>query len=511
MLNAFERTLATISPAWAYRRFAYRSALEIAARGYAAADANRKTGDWYAPTTSANAEIGQGATRIRARVHDLVRNNPYAAVVPRRLSAKVWGRGIKPSLNIGDIDDPRRQVAMDTWLRFVEHSDPEGQLDFYGQGNVLARTLFEGGEALVRFLPRPASFDLPVPLQLEILEGEQLDGMKNEALKDGGVIIQGVEFDSAGRRVAYWIFPEHPGDAITSFTKRLGFASERVPADQIRHVFEPLRAKQARGVSVFTPIVIKLKNVDDYDDAEAQRKRIASCFAAFVKRPGGMATSPLAKTTTKDASGNRIEKIPAGLIQYLNPEEDVSFSDPPEAEGYVDYIKAQLRAVAVGCGVTYSMLSGDLKDVNFSSTRVGQIDFDECVDQWQWLMVIPQFCVPIWRRVGQIAAGFGIRSVTDPWNAHWTPPGRRFIDPKNDVEAAREAVRSGSKNFYEVIAATGEDPEAFLLERQKQNELLDKLGIVFDSDPRKVGRASAAAPGSQPAADKSETVSPEDQ
>src|SRR5262245_16306240 len=364
-LNAFERALAALSPAWAYRRLAYRSALDVATggggrRGYTAAEVSRRTGDWYAPASSANAELGRDATKIRQRVHDLVRNNPYAAIVPRRLSAKLWGRGITPFLDTGDPRDPRRQKAKDIWSSFVEHSDPEGQLDFYGQGNVLVRTLFEGGEAIVRFLPRPGSWNLPVPLQLEILEGEQLDGTRSESLQNGGVIIQGIEYDSSGRRAAYWIYPEHPGDMATSFAKRVSFESERVPADQVLHVFEPLRSKQARGVSIFAPVVIKLKQVDDYDDAEAMRKRIESCFAAFVTRTGGAAASPLSSNASKDSSGNRLEEIPAGLIQYLNPGEEISFSAPPESEGYVEYIKAQLRAVAVGCGVTYSMLSGDL-------------------------------------------------------------------------------------------------------------------------------------------------------
>src|SRR5262245_33016836 len=189
-LNAFERAIATISPQWAYRRFAFRAALAIASssRAYAAAAVDRKTGDWLAPTGSANSEIGRAGSKIRDRVHDLVRNNPYASIVPRRLAAKVWGRGIVPALSTGDIRDPRRVQAKDIWNSFVEHSDPEGQLDFYGQGNVLVRTLFEGGEALVRFLPRPASFGLPVPLQIDILEGEFLDDGKNESLASGGLI-----------------------------------------------------------------------------------------------------------------------------------------------------------------------------------------------------------------------------------------------------------------------------------------------------------------------------------
>lgn len=499
--NVLERAIATISPGWAYRRLAFRSAFEIAASGraYDGAKTGRRTDGWITGGNSANAEIGPAATRIRDRVRDLVRNNPYASVVPRRLAAKVWGTGIVPRLRIGEIDDPRRVSARGIWQSFVDNSDPEGQLDFYGQMNVLVRSVFESGEALLRYYPRPASWKMAVPLQVAVLEGDYLDSSKNQATADGGVIIQGVEYDARGRRVAYWLFNEHPGDAVTAFTKRM-FQSERVPAYQVRHVFEPLRPGQARGVSIFAPVVLKLRDVDDYDDAELMRKKIASCFAAFVTKPGAGVGSPLASTTTTSADGKRIEQVRPGLIQYLNAGEEVEFGSPPSAEGYVDYMKAQLHAVAVGTGTTYSMISGDLKDVNFSSTRVGQIDFDEQCDQWQWLMLIPQACGPTWRRVGETAAAMQLRRTEDPWVPTWSPPKRRFIDPKNDIEAGCEEVRTGKRNPFDLMAEDGEDPEEMVLERKRQHEILDKFGIKLDCDPRAFGRTSAGQAGGNTAA-----------
>lgn len=492
--NAIERAIAMISPKWAFRRLAFRSAFEIASSGraYDAAKTGRRTDGWITGGSSANSEIGLAASRIRDRVRDLVRNNPYASVVPRRLAAKVWGTGIVPRLRIGEIDDPRRAVARDLWARFVENSDPEGQLDFNGQMNLLTRTVFEGGEALLRYYPRPFSWRMAVPLQVQVLEGDYIDSTKNIALESGGVIIQGIEYDANGRRVAYWLFNEHPGDTVTAFTKR-GFFSERVPADQVRHIFEPLRAGQARGVSIFAPVVLKLRDVDDYDDAELMRKKIASCFAAFVTKPNA-ATSPLASSTTTTVDGKRVENVRPGMIQYLNPGEDVEFGSPPNTDGYIEYMKMQLHAIAAGTGTTYAMLSGDLKDVNFSSTRVGQIDFDEQVDQWQWLMMIPQACAPTWRRVGEIAAMRGLRETTDPWTPTWSTPKRRFIDPKNDIAASSDEVRNGKRNPFDLMAEDGEDPEEMVLERDRQNSILDKFNIVLDCDPRKVGKTSTPTP-----------------
>jgi ClpP class serine protease len=52
-----------------------------------------------------------------------------------------------------------------------------------------------------------------VPLKLQILESEHLDASKDQALPNGNVIRSGVEFDKTGKRVAYFIYKEHPGDS----------------------------------------------------------------------------------------------------------------------------------------------------------------------------------------------------------------------------------------------------------------------------------------------------------
>src|SRR5690606_27084232 len=121
---------------------------------------------------------------------------------------------------------------------------------------------------------------LPVPLQLQVLEPDHLDAGRNETLADGGYILQGVEFDPLGRRRAYWLFPVHPGEA--GIMGRGALVSRPAPARQILHLFERLRPGQVRGVPWFAPAILKLRDLDEYDDAELVRKKIEACFAAFV-------------------------------------------------------------------------------------------------------------------------------------------------------------------------------------------------------------------------------------
>ncbi len=72
--------------------------------------------------------------------------------------------------------------------------------------------MVEAGEVLVRRRLRRASDGLPVPLQLQVLEADFLDATKSNNV-GAGRIVQGIEFDPVGKRRAYWLHPEHPGDA----------------------------------------------------------------------------------------------------------------------------------------------------------------------------------------------------------------------------------------------------------------------------------------------------------
>jgi len=81
-----------------------------------------------------------------------------------------------------------------------------------------------------------------VPLQLQLLEADFLDHARTMGTVNGHVM-QGVQFDLLGRRVAYWIFTYHPGGMLV-LNPRGGILSQPVPADQILHTYRVLRPGQ---------------------------------------------------------------------------------------------------------------------------------------------------------------------------------------------------------------------------------------------------------------------------
>ncbi|MFD2105867.1 phage portal protein [Tabrizicola soli] len=378
--NWMDHAIASVAPRMAARRVLARQAFETLTRGYDGAARGRRTEGWRAPGSSADTEIGVAGALLRDRMRDLVRNNPHAAKAVAVLVNNIIGAGIMPRAASGDDKLNRKVDAL--FERWTADCDADGQLDFYGLQTLICREMVEAGEVLVRRRLRRASDGLPVPLQLQVLEADFLDATKSGAL-GAGRLVQGIEFDPVGKRRAYWLHAEHPGDAYGALQN--GLQSRLVPATEIAHVYEKQRT-QARGVPWGAPVIRSLRDLDDYEVAELVRKKTEACVTAIVfgddEAQQGIAPSVV------DADGNRVEQFEPGLIAYARGGKDIRFNQPAATGGYGDYKRASLHTISAGFRVPYELLTGDLSQVNYSSIRAGLVEFRRMIDAVQWQLFI---------------------------------------------------------------------------------------------------------------------------
>jgi len=344
--NAIDRMLLSIAPKWALSRIRARAIALTLTRHYEAATAGRRTENWSRRFTDANAAAGVALGTLRAHARDLVRNNSWARNGLRVITRNVvgWGISAKP-----EYDDAKLVSDWKRWSGTTE-CDAAGRLTFAGLQKLVTRCVAESGEVLVRRRWRRTEDGLAIPLQLQVLEPDFLDtskhGIKGPA---GGPIVHGVEFDQVGRRIAYWLFEDHPGSI-----QALNPVSRRLPASELLHVFDLERAGQERGVSWFAAAIVKLKDFDEFDDATLMRQKIAACFAAFVTDVDG-AGAPLGE---KSETNPLVETLEPGLVSNLPPGKSISFANPPLTTDDGFSIRT-LRSIAASLGVTYEDLTGD--------------------------------------------------------------------------------------------------------------------------------------------------------
>ena len=489
-LPLLERLIMALAPSWGLSR----SKARLMARHYEAASVGRRTSGWSRRLTDANA-AASGATLayLRAQARDLVRNNPWARRGLQRLVTNTVGWGIRPKPT-----GRGGERVMELWRRWAETTDCDaaGRLTFYGIQRQVMRTVVESGEVLVRRRRRLPEDGLAVPLQLQVLEPDFIDTGKDGIPGiEGGPITQGIEYDAIGRRVAYWLFSQHPG----SVGPLVSPVSQRVAASGILHIFNQERPGQARGTSWFAPVDVRLHDFDEFEDATLMKAKISACMAAFVTDLDGSGVA-LGESGTDVASEQPTDTFEPGMILNLPAGKQVTVANPPTTTDHPSYSATALRGVAAGLGVTYEDLCGDYSQVNFSSARMARIAHMGDVHDWRWNFLIPQFCAPAWTWMLEALALAGEAVEIAP--AEWTPPGAPMIDPANEGLAMMRAVRAGLTTPDEMVREQGYDPEEFWAEYAASLERLDKLKIVLDSDPRKTtgsGQLQADPAAAKPA------------
>lgn len=471
---------------------------------YAGAKRDRSNYDWNAARTGPNKEIWGAAQLLRDRSRDLVRNNPHARKAVEVLASNIVGTGIRAKCT--HPDETVRRTVDELWARWQEECSAESDLEWTGLQTLAVTSWLESGEVLVRRRWRRLEDGLAVPLQLELIEADQLWEYKNEPLPTGGTIVQGVEFNPIGQRENYWILRRHPGeyDAIqTTITVTTMVA--RVPAVDICHLYRATRPKQVRGVPWLSTVIMALRDLDQYQVAERVRKRSQAGMVGVII-PADDATydadsTDAVGTAMTDADGNIVDDLEPGSFFVARNGKDVRFSTPVSDAGYSEWMTTQLRMIATGCLVTHEQLSGDLSQVNYSSIRLGILEFQRLVDVLRRQIVVPLMCKRVWRWFieAAILAGELTGSVED-YPCTWVMPHREEIDRETAVRAAILEMRAGLRSRTDEIVARGDDPDEVLAEMIADLQATRDADIWLDSDPNKANGGAPVSTVAEPAA-----------
>lgn len=466
----------------------------------AASQGSRRTFGWNAPTVGPNQLLENLAT-LRDRSRLAVRNDGYARGAVDKLTTNIVGTGVKP---LSMAKDPEARKAIQAlWTLWTDYSDADAVQDWYGQQETAVRCWIESGECFVRMRTRLPGDGLPVSLQLQVLEPELCPHTYNTVAPSGNRIRAGIEFDKIGRRVAYYFYAVRPGDLQDWDVGDL----RRVPADQVAHLYRVLRPGQLRGLPHLTPALIKLRELDKFDDATLIRQQLAAMFVAFLEHPVSESSSviPVTDQVPTSTEGDRPTLgLQPGIFQELGVGEKVTFSQPPDViSGYADYMRQQLYSVTTALGVPFEVLTGDMSRVNDRTVRVILHEFRRWVQALQHHNLAFQVCRKVWSAWMDRVYFDGALPIDaaayerDPlqWAAvQWMPQGWPYLHPVQDVDAQQAAIRAGFTSRSAVVSEQGDDSEVIDAQQKEDNERADELGLRYDSDARTPKAAPAAAP-----------------
>ncbi|MGE3319831.1 MAG: phage portal protein [Candidatus Berkiella sp.] len=428
---------------------------KLKAKSYEGATTGRRLGYWGLNSLGPNTALSDSLTQLRSRSRELARNNPWVANGFRSLTANLIGCGIAPRWNLKCAD--LKMHIQQAWTDWTHFADADGQNDFYGLQFLVAQTLMQSGEAFVRLIPNKLKDKFCIPFQIQIIEPDFLGEELDRTLPNGNKLKMGIELNAQGKRVAYHLYRSHPGEADMPTAETI-----RIPVNDMLHIYRVDRPGQIRGVPWVSSVLLKLRELDQYEDAELVRKKTAALFAGFITE-----ASPEFGANFGESPQHDEIALEPGMVRRLAPGESIQFSEPSDVGGNYDvWMKQQLRGVAAGMGITYEQLTGDLHGVNYSSIRAGLIEFRRQIECLQHHLIIHQLCQPIAKRWLELAVLSGNLELPDYFanpniyhRVEWNPPGWDWVDPLKDIQAEILSMQHNLKARQDIIAKHGMDVE----------------------------------------------------
>lgn len=477
--RALDRAIGVISPRAGYQRAAYRQAfdqLEAKKRRYAAADRNRLNGGWTSSRSSSDSELLPSLPEMRARSRQFVRDG-LGKSAKRGLVAYMVGDGIEGMAVHSD--RKLQKLAQGIYLDWA-HSAVDGDLsDFYQVQKTAAGLMVQDGDSGLLWTAENGVPDARV----QVRAGTYIDHTETRRLPNGGRIIGGVEYGKNGKRAAYWLWDEDPGDYLSGAGAP---QRSRVPVEYFDHVFEIEWDSQSRGQPWFHAGLELAEEIQDTKQAVRVRRRVEACLAVF-RTPGDIGDEPKdLGQREKQGDGRTTEELAPGMIVEGRRGEKFEFLNPTSVGDADSFLLTETIQLCALLGVPHDIATGDVRQANYSSLRASRVHFYTLLDDWQMNTLVPRICNPCTRRLMRRKALELNEPRLNEVRFNWTPPPRPWVDPLKDGMAEQMDVRSGFDNRPRALARRGIDYQDFYGECRDDNALIDAYGLAFDTDPRRL-------------------------
>lgn len=480
-MKAIDRAIGWFSPRAAFKRLQYRHAMAA----YESAEPSRlrkgrpdnRSGD--ALTYKAGSRI-RGYARVQEQNYDLA-EGILATLVDNVIGPDGISIEPLPKNKDGKLNKDFAKQINDLYKDWKKKPEVTGELTWAAAERLGARAWFRDGEYLIQHVEgyrADLNHNTRVPYSIEMIEADLLPyDLEN---KNKG-ITQGVERNAWGRPTAYHLYFDHPGDMnYISVSLR----TKRVPAERIIHAKIVKRFKQARGVSIFAPMLTRIEDIKDYEESERVAARIAAAMCAYIKK--GTAEDYTAPTDDADRSFN----VKPGLIfDRLKPGEEIGTVDSNRPSSLLEGFRdAMVRMLAVGSRTTSSSINRKY-DGTYSAQRQelveGYISYKALTN-----LYAGQVSYPVYKRFLEIAILSGVLKVPRDidintlYDAEARGPAMPWIDPDKEEKALERAERSGHKSAQQSIRERGGNPDQIMEEIEAWRKEADERGLVFTTDPK---------------------------
>lgn len=375
------------------------------------------------------ADIGANLSTLRDRSADLAINTPVGTAAINTSTTHTVGAGLnvfpRPKFQILGISaEDARAWARKVRAEFDLWADSK-DCDIYRKNNLydMQSIAYQGyltdGDSFAVFRRKPTTPDMPYTLRLQLIEGNRVsnplttstyatgDPTGVEALNsdNGNRILNGVEIDTDGAIVAYWVSNQVPSEPITSILTswaRVEAYGKRTSIPNVLQISNDTRPEQYRGVPYLAPVIETLKQVYRYTNAELTSAIIKSYFALFFTEAvtnSGSLNDMLADNGVDDSTEPVVDvseyNLGPGTLNALPKGVDVKSVDASNAQSTFEVFSTQLiKQVGAALNQPYEVLMKNFNS-SYSASRAAMLQaWEEYKLRRKWFA--RDFCQPIY-------------------------------------------------------------------------------------------------------------------
>ena len=341
--------------------------------------------------------------------------------------------------------------------------------------SLILRTLIIDGEVFIRIHKEAKN---PYGLSFELIDAASIDYTKvREAAKGINAIVLGVEVDKYYKPVAYYY---RPGNS-TSY--QVG-VSERIPADQMIHLFKKEFPQQVRGLPPLNAVLDDIKQIQDYRIAELMAAKSAACLGIFYERNGQTVAGDFISEGEEDDKGEFVQSLTPGMASVAPTGYNVKSLTPAHPNsGYGDFNVSILKQVAAALGISYNKMCKDYERTNYSSLR------ESTMDEAAYFAEQQMFIIENWKErefklfIESLAIDSDIIKATqvkDILKYHtWITQKRAYYDKSKDIISDKYSIEMGLKSPIMLLEEQGLDPDEVLKSFALWKTLCEQYGLDF--------------------------------
>ena len=465
---------------------------------------------------SPKSDIEENRKLLRERTRDLAMNSPVATAAVNATRTSWVGTGLKPKPKIDyELLGISKEAASDLEKKIKNEfslwanstlCDACDLNNFYELQQIAFLDWLKNGEEFVLVSYAEETENMPYSLRLRLIladristpgaYGGEYDGFDKEQ-PDGNRIMNGVEIDRQGKVVAYHISSTFPNEneAITTEWKRVLKRGATTGNPNILHVFNAESAEQYRGVPFLAPVIMSIKQLTRYTEAEIMAAVVNSMFAIFIQTESGDDIDGFGgeddDMNTAPSDGDEI-KLGAGTINFLKEGEKVEAVESKHPSGnYESFVGAFSMLIGAALEISPEVLMKKFSN-NFSASK-GALNETWRAFSMRRKWFVDDFCKQVYElwfaeavSIGRIKApGF----FADPLirnaytNATWTGPAQGCLNPVQEANAAVIRIKNGlSTREDECAAINGTDYEDNVRALENENERLAQANRAMNKE-----------------------------